>query len=441
MRRLQPALTVAVLVSAIATPPSASADDPPTIAPMDLILEHEDGGRVWETASRSDGHLVGVVEPHDGPEMMGAVVENDEGVVVDEFAFPQGSGPGEIGGWITDIAVDPDDNLIVVDWTNDRIVVFDEDFDYLHDFGNPDVGPSVFADACGVAADSGGRIIVGDRTTHRVRIFTPEGSSVTSFGGPGVLLSPCQIAVTPDDEIVVADTGSLTVQVFSSAGTYLETIREGPGPEETLSSVAINSLGEIFIGWVTGIRGDCCGGDTSIEAYAPGGDLMWRVHNFGPDDQLDEAQLVMLPDDRMIQTGHHGYFGVWAYRECFGRRATLLGTDDPETLTGTHHNDVIVGLGGDDVLNGGAGNDRLCSGPGDDEVYGGPGKDRIIGKGGNDLLSGGGGKDRIIGAAGNDELIGGAGNDILKGNRGTDTGDGGPGSDKCRVETPINCER
>ena len=441
MRRLTPFLTLAAVVLATAAP-QASADDPPTTAPMDLIFEDIDAQRVWEAAARSDGRIIGIVEVFDGPGMMGAVVMNDEGVVVDEFDFPQGPGPGEIGGWINDIAIDPDDNLIVVDWTNDRIVVFDEDFNYLHDFGAPAVGPSVFADACGVAADSGGRIIVGDRTTHRVRIFTPGGTQVASFGGPGVMESPCVLAVTLDDEIVVADNTDDSVHVYSSAGTYLDTIRDGPGPEAWIRSIVVNSLGEILIGWQTTVTGDCCGGGTTIEAYGPDWSFMWSASNWGSGPNLlDGAELAVLPDDRVVQISHKRYFAVWTYRECFGRRATLLGTDDPETLTGTHHDDVIVGLGGDDILNGGEGNDRLCSGPGDDEVYGGDGRDRIIGKGGNDLLSGGPGRDRIIGAAGNDELEGGAGNDILKGNMGYDTGDGGPGSDLCRVEAPINCER
>jgi Ca2+-binding RTX toxin-like protein len=123
---------------------------------------------------------------------------------------------------------------------------------------------------------------------------------------------------------------------------------------------------------------------------------------------------------------------------CFGRNATILGTDGPESLTGTPGNDVIEALGGDDVINGGGGNDFICGGDGADRLSGNAGRDRLLGQLGNDRLSlhsgadwawGGGGHDLLIGLAGPDTLIGDEGSDRLRGGNGNDKLFGGLGRD------------
>ena len=53
---------------------------------------------------------------------------------------------------------------------------------------------------------------------------------------------------------------------------------------------------------------------------------------------------------------------------CYGRAATIVGTEGPETLTGTGGTDVIAGLGGDDTINGNGGRDFICPGDGADTV-------------------------------------------------------------------------
>jgi hypothetical protein len=45
---------------------------------------------------------------------------------------------------------------------------------------------------------------------------------------------------------------------------------------------------------------------------------------------------------------------------CFGKEATMVGTDAAETLTGTGGRDVIAGLDGGDTIDGKGGRDILC---------------------------------------------------------------------------------
>ncbi|MFP5353311.1 MAG: calcium-binding protein [Actinomycetota bacterium] len=101
--------------------------------------------------------------------------------------------------------------------------------------------------------------------------------------------------------------------------------------------------------------------------------------------------------------------------ECFGQRATIVGTNGSETLRGTARDDVIVGKGGQDVILGRGGSDLICSG-------GGP--DAVRGDGGNDKMNGGAGQDRIYYNSATSGVTvnmltgrasGGSGNDIFKG--------------------------
>ena len=118
---------------------------------------------------------------------------------------------------------------------------------------------------------------------------------------------------------------------------------------------------------------------------------------------------------------------------CFGRRATLVGTNrDPlksVELNGTKGNDVIVGLRGADTINGRGGDDLICSGGGSDYIKAGAGNDKVKGGKVADTIYGGRGRDRLWGDEHSDSLDGGPGNDRLFGGRGFEDLMGGLGDD------------
>jgi Ca2+-binding RTX toxin-like protein len=108
--------------------------------------------------------------------------------------------------------------------------------------------------------------------------------------------------------------------------------------------------------------------------------------------------------------------------ECLGKKATLVGTNGPETLEGSPGNDVIFALSGDDEIFGNGGEDRICGGPGADYIDGGSATDRIRGDGGADTLVGRRGHDVLSGLGGHDFLAGMQGNDTYSGGAGFDFG-------------------
>jgi Ca2+-binding RTX toxin-like protein len=70
---------------------------------------------------------------------------------------------------------------------------------------------------------------------------------------------------------------------------------------------------------------------------------------------------------------------------CFGKRATIVGTQKSNVIRGTRRSDVIAGLGGNDTISGLGGNDLVCGGAGADKLDGGAGSDGLDGGAGADV--------------------------------------------------------
>jgi Ca2+-binding RTX toxin-like protein len=86
--------------------------------------------------------------------------------------------------------------------------------------------------------------------------------------------------------------------------------------------------------------------------------------------------------------------------KCFGKTATIVGTNGQDELRGTPKGDVIVAKGGDDLVESRGGVDRICLGRGFDFAAAGPGDDRIAGGRAIDFMEGGPGDDLINGGRG-----------------------------------------
>ena len=111
--------------------------------------------------------------------------------------------------------------------------------------------------------------------------------------------------------------------------------------------------------------------------------------------------------------------------ECFGRRATILGSRNGDRIVGTRSEDVIVTLGGDDHVSGLRKRDVVCTGPGNDTVT-----DVNHWQVQIDLA---GGDDRVTDASEVSEVRAGPGDDRLTLAVGSINVDAGPGDDIVRV--------
>jgi uncharacterized protein (TIGR03663 family) len=135
----------------------------------------------------------------------------------------QGNGPGQFNEpW--GIAVDKEGNVFVADTWNHRIEKFDSNGKFLLQWGTFGDGvkepltPAEFYGPRAIAVDPDGNLWVTDTGNKRVLKFDPNGQSLGVFGGagadPGQFLEPVGIASDGKGDIFVADTWNQRIQKF-----------------------------------------------------------------------------------------------------------------------------------------------------------------------------------------------------------------------------------
>ncbi len=155
----------------------------------------------------------------------------DDADAVTESTFgSKGQDNGEFNSPLG-VAVDSKDRIIVADYNNHRIQIFDSDGNFVSSFGSKGSADGKFDSPSGVAVDSKDRIIVADYNNHRIQIFDSDGNFVSSFGityaGDSDFGSASDVAVDSNDRIIVAEANNHRIQVFDSDGTHQLTIDNG----------------------------------------------------------------------------------------------------------------------------------------------------------------------------------------------------------------------
>ena len=85
------------------------------------------------------------------------------------------------------VAVTDKDEIMVTDYLNHRVQVFDSNGTFLRSFGRRGENAGEFKGPYGIATDKGRKIFVADRYKRTVQIFSGEGRHLGSFGGQGSL--------------------------------------------------------------------------------------------------------------------------------------------------------------------------------------------------------------------------------------------------------------
>jgi DNA-binding beta-propeller fold protein YncE len=132
------------------------------------------------------------------------------GVADGDFNFP------------TNIAMDAEGNLYVVDTGNYRVQIFDPAGKFVRSIGRLGDNPGTLARPKGIAIDSEGHIYVVDAAFDNFQIFDKEGHLLLFVGeggrGPGKFLLPAGITIDKDDKIYVIDQFPGSLQIFQYLG-------------------------------------------------------------------------------------------------------------------------------------------------------------------------------------------------------------------------------
>ncbi|MYA63461.1 MAG: hypothetical protein F4139_15385 [Gemmatimonadetes bacterium] len=145
--------------------------------------------------------------------------------------------------------------------------------------GSLDDTCDAFGDVMSLAVDGDGRIYVADRQASEIRVFSPQGECLRTFGrsgeGPGEFSLLAGIAWQPPGFLWTIDSVAERFTVFDSLGTVLAThpLRLGPAAAHPWPM------------WVDG------GG--SLHFWVPGFD---RIVRYGTGPGLDSLESVPEPD-------------------------------------------------------------------------------------------------------------------------------------------------
>uniref|UniRef100_T1J8Z2 B box-type domain-containing protein n=1 Tax=Strigamia maritima TaxID=126957 RepID=T1J8Z2_STRMM len=121
------------------------------------------------------------------------------------------------------VCCDAQSRIIVADRSNHRVQVFGIDGRFLFKFGMMGSKIGEFNLPVGVAVDNEcGRIVVADKANHRIQLFTMSGEFAHAFGkfggGIGQLNYPWDVAVNSKHQILVADSRNHRMQLFDFSG-------------------------------------------------------------------------------------------------------------------------------------------------------------------------------------------------------------------------------
>ena len=108
------------------------------------------------------------------------------------------------------VALNPENELYILDATRGRIHKFGADGEKTGVFGRYGAGDGEFdTDASDIAVDGRGNVLVADTGNHRIVRFDGTGKPLGSFGrkgrGNGEFMKPMALAVRPTGEILVKD--------------------------------------------------------------------------------------------------------------------------------------------------------------------------------------------------------------------------------------------
>jgi tripartite motif-containing protein 2/3 len=145
------------------------------------------------------------------------------------------------------LAVGPRDQLYVVDTGNSRIKVLSGQLDFqAHMFNESLEGRSVTGVCLGASGDS---LVTVNWRTKTVTEMDLEGRTIGGFSHDD-LVEPIALAVTQDDEVLIADNGVGAVLLFESSGKLKRRIGsrgKGAGQFKELGGVCVGPGGEVLV--------------------------------------------------------------------------------------------------------------------------------------------------------------------------------------------------
>ncbi|NIT37374.1 MAG: 6-bladed beta-propeller [candidate division Zixibacteria bacterium] len=176
----------------------------------------------------------------------------------------------------------------------------------LGKWGSPGSGEGEFYDPDGVAIAPNGNVYVLDSGNGRVQYFTAAGSYLGKWGG----VAQCSaLAVAPDGNVYVSHTGGECIKYFTPTGSLLGrwgSEGSGEGQFKWVREIAVNKSGWVFVADRRNFR---------IQFFTATGDFLgkWGTRGTG-DGQFENPYSIAIAPDEVIYVADEGTNRVQYFR-------------------------------------------------------------------------------------------------------------------------------
>jgi DNA-binding beta-propeller fold protein YncE len=203
------------------------------------------------------------------------------------------------------LTLDAAGNLYVTDLLNHRIQKFDPEGKFLSQVGGNGAGEGQFQEPWGVAVDAQGNVWVADTFNHRIQKFDPNLKFVLAFGKPTTdqhnpeadsFWGPRDVAIDPQGNVWVVDTGTNRVVKYSSSGGFLQQFGDGgvgPGQFSEPTAIEISTNGDVFV---------ADSGNRRVQRFNANFDFVaqYSIPGWLFVDSLAKPYITLLPDGGLV---------------------------------------------------------------------------------------------------------------------------------------------
>ena len=150
-----------------------------------------------------------------------------------------------------DVAIGPNDEVVILDDTNEEVIIFDKDLKLIRTFGQGS-GDSKLNDPVGVAVGHN-VIAVSEFNDHVVKKFSLQGDYLSKFGshgsGDGQFNVPQGLCFNSKDLLYVVDNDNYRVQVFRENVFLFKFGSKGPNPGgfQNPCYIAVDSSDQVYV--------------------------------------------------------------------------------------------------------------------------------------------------------------------------------------------------
>ncbi|MEM7345734.1 MAG: 6-bladed beta-propeller, partial [Chloroflexota bacterium] len=144
----------------------------------------------------------------------------------------------------TDIAVDSNDNMYVMDPYDIRIHKFDRQGNYLLSWGSKGTNNGQFESVASITVDNNDDVYITDRRSARVQKFDSDGQHLLTINVPA-----SHVAIDTENNLYVTDQ-SQEIYKFDSQGNHLLTFGShggGDGQFSLISNIVVDHLDNVYV--------------------------------------------------------------------------------------------------------------------------------------------------------------------------------------------------